>query len=33
VLAILRREFNLVMAQCGKQSVADIRASSIVKRT
>src|SRR4029450_9455902 len=30
VLAILRREFNLVMAQCGKQSIGDIRASSIV---
>ena len=26
VLAILRREFNLVMAQCGKQSLGDIRA-------
>jgi isopentenyl diphosphate isomerase/L-lactate dehydrogenase-like FMN-dependent dehydrogenase len=30
VLAILRREFNLVMAQCGKQSVGEIRSSSIV---
>ena len=30
VLAILRREFNLVMAQCGKQSLGEIRASSIV---
>jgi (S)-2-hydroxy-acid oxidase len=30
VLAILRREFNLVMAQCGKQSLGDIRPSSIV---
>src|SRR5207247_5797477 len=30
VLAILRREFNLVMAECGKHSVAEINASSIV---
>jgi 4-hydroxymandelate oxidase len=30
VLAILRRELNLVMAQCGKQAVRDIRPSSIV---
>ena len=31
VLAILRREFNLVMAECGKHSVAEITASSIVR--
>jgi isopentenyl diphosphate isomerase/L-lactate dehydrogenase-like FMN-dependent dehydrogenase len=31
VLAILRREFNLVMAQCGKNSVSEINASSIVR--
>jgi 4-hydroxymandelate oxidase len=31
VLAILRREFNLVMAECGKKTVAEINASSIVK--
>jgi 4-hydroxymandelate oxidase len=31
VLAIMRREFNLVMAECGKKSVAEINASSIVK--
>jgi isopentenyl diphosphate isomerase/L-lactate dehydrogenase-like FMN-dependent dehydrogenase len=31
VLAILRREFNLVMAECGKKSIAEINASSIVK--
>ena len=30
VLAIMRREFNLVMAQCGKRSLAEINASSIV---
>jgi isopentenyl diphosphate isomerase/L-lactate dehydrogenase-like FMN-dependent dehydrogenase len=30
VLAILRREFNLVMAQCGKHSLAEITPSSIV---
>jgi isopentenyl diphosphate isomerase/L-lactate dehydrogenase-like FMN-dependent dehydrogenase len=31
VLGILRRELNLVMAQCGKRSIAEIGASSIVK--
>jgi isopentenyl diphosphate isomerase/L-lactate dehydrogenase-like FMN-dependent dehydrogenase len=31
VLAILRREFNLVMAQCGRQSISEINASSIVR--
>jgi len=31
VLAIMRREFNLVMAECGKRSVAEINASSIVR--
>jgi 4-hydroxymandelate oxidase len=31
VLAILRREFNLVMAECGKRSVAEITPSSIVR--
>ena len=31
VLAILRREFNLIMAECGKLSVAEITPSSIVK--
>jgi len=30
VLSILRREFNLVMAQCGKRSIAEIGPSSIV---
>ncbi len=30
VLAILRREFNLVMAECGKRSPAEINPSSIV---
>ena len=30
VLGILRREFELVMAQCGKRSVADINPSSVV---
>ena len=30
VLAILRREFNLVMAQCGKRSLAEIGPASIV---
>lgn len=30
VLAILRREFHLVMAQCGKHSLAEINPSSIV---
>jgi len=32
VLEILRREFQLVMAECGKRSVAEITASSIVVR-
>jgi isopentenyl diphosphate isomerase/L-lactate dehydrogenase-like FMN-dependent dehydrogenase len=31
VLAIMRREFNLVMAECGKHSVAEINSSSIVR--
>jgi len=31
VLAIMRREFNLVMAECGKRSIAEITASSILK--
>jgi len=31
VLAIMRREFNLVMAECGKHSVAEITAASIIK--
>jgi isopentenyl diphosphate isomerase/L-lactate dehydrogenase-like FMN-dependent dehydrogenase len=31
VLAILRREFNLVMAECGKKSVAEIDANAILK--
>jgi isopentenyl diphosphate isomerase/L-lactate dehydrogenase-like FMN-dependent dehydrogenase len=31
VLRILRREFNLVMAECGKRSVAEIGPSSILK--
>lgn len=31
VLAILRREFNLVMAQCGKHSLAEIDPASIIK--
>jgi 4-hydroxymandelate oxidase len=30
VLAIMRREFNLVMAECGKRSIAEISSSSIV---
>lgn len=32
VLSILRRELNLVMAQCGKRSLAEIGPSSVVKR-
>ena len=32
VLAILRREFNLVMAECGKKSIAEIDAGSILSR-
>ena len=32
VLAILRREFNLVMAECGKKSVAEIDGGSILRR-
>jgi 4-hydroxymandelate oxidase len=31
VLSILRREFNLIMAQCGKHSVAEITPASVVK--
>jgi isopentenyl diphosphate isomerase/L-lactate dehydrogenase-like FMN-dependent dehydrogenase len=31
VLAIMRREFNLVMAQCGKSSIAEIGPSSIIR--
>ncbi len=31
VLAILRREFNLVMAECGKRFVTEIGQTSIVK--
>ena len=31
VLSILRREFNLVMAECGKKSVAEIDGSAILK--
>jgi isopentenyl diphosphate isomerase/L-lactate dehydrogenase-like FMN-dependent dehydrogenase len=31
VLAILRREFNLVMAECGKRSIAEINPLSIRK--
>jgi 4-hydroxymandelate oxidase len=31
VLALLRREFNLIMAQCGKRSIAEIGPSSIVQ--
>jgi isopentenyl diphosphate isomerase/L-lactate dehydrogenase-like FMN-dependent dehydrogenase len=33
VLAILRREFNLVMAECGKSSIAEIGPSSIVRNS
>jgi isopentenyl diphosphate isomerase/L-lactate dehydrogenase-like FMN-dependent dehydrogenase len=33
VLGIMRREFNLAMAECGKSSLAEISASSIVKRS
>ena len=33
VLSILRREFNLVMAECGKNSLAEIGPSSIIKRS
>jgi 4-hydroxymandelate oxidase len=32
VLTILRREFNLVMAECGKKSIAEIDAGSILRR-
>jgi len=32
VLAIMRREFNLVMAQCGKRTIAEIGPTSIIKR-
>jgi isopentenyl diphosphate isomerase/L-lactate dehydrogenase-like FMN-dependent dehydrogenase len=31
VLAILRREFNLVMAECGKRSIAEIGPSSVLR--
>jgi isopentenyl diphosphate isomerase/L-lactate dehydrogenase-like FMN-dependent dehydrogenase len=31
VLAILRREFNLAMAECGKRSIAEIGPSSILR--
>src|SRR5262249_44885631 len=31
VLSILRREFNLIMAQCGKRSIAEISPSSIIR--
>jgi 4-hydroxymandelate oxidase len=31
VLSILRREFNLVMAQCGKRSLAEINPTAIVR--
>ena len=31
VLAILRREFNLVMAQCGKHALAEITPASVIK--
>ena len=31
VLSIMRREFNLVMAECGKKNVSEIGPSSIVK--
>jgi len=30
VLSIMRREFNLVMAECGKRSIAEVTPSSIV---
>jgi isopentenyl diphosphate isomerase/L-lactate dehydrogenase-like FMN-dependent dehydrogenase len=32
VLGILRREVNLVMAQCGKRSIAEINSASIIKK-
>jgi (S)-2-hydroxy-acid oxidase len=32
VLSIMRREFQLVMSECGKRSIAEINASSIVKK-
>jgi 4-hydroxymandelate oxidase len=31
VLGILRREFQLVMAECGKRSISDITAAAIIK--
>jgi isopentenyl diphosphate isomerase/L-lactate dehydrogenase-like FMN-dependent dehydrogenase len=31
VLAILRREFNLVMAECGKRTVGEIDGSAILR--
>jgi len=33
VLAILSREFNLVMAQCGKRSIAEIGPTSIIPKS
>ena len=33
VLGILRREFNLVMAECGKRSVAQIGPASIIRKS
>src|SRR5262250_2456918 len=33
VLEILRREFNLVMAECGKSSLAEIGPAAIIKRS
>ncbi len=32
VLSIMRREFNLVMAECGKRSIAEITAASIIRK-
>ena len=31
VLSIMRREFNLVMAECGKRTIAEVNAASIMK--
>jgi len=31
VLGVMRREFNLVMAQCGKRRIAEIGPASIIK--
>jgi isopentenyl diphosphate isomerase/L-lactate dehydrogenase-like FMN-dependent dehydrogenase len=33
VLAIMRREFNLVMAECGKKTIAEINGAAIVRRS